>query len=89
VQAALLPGSCAPSKHLEKFLPIKGKCIPRDDGILVRFLLDAEGSTFGIKVEKTHPAPVNLATAYIQSCRFSPAMLDGNRYGEIYLAGSF
>lgn len=76
-QAALVPDSCTPSKHLEKFLPIKGKLVPRDDGILVRFLLDENGNTFGIKVEETDPAPINVATAYIQSCRFSPAMLDG------------
>lgn len=77
VPAALLSGSCSPSEHIEKFLPIKGKFIPHDDGILVRFLLDEEGKTFGIKVEETDPAPVSVATSYIRSCRFSPAMLDG------------
>lgn len=76
-QAAILPDSCAPSKDIEKFVPNKGKLNPRDDGILVRFLLDEKGNIFGIKVEETDPAPINVATAYLQSCRFSPATLDG------------
>jgi len=77
VPAALIAGSCPPSNELSEFLAIKGKVKPRDDGILVRFLLDAEGNTFGIKLEETHPAPVNVATAFIRSCRFSPATLNG------------
>jgi hypothetical protein len=77
VPAALISGTCAASEHIERFVPIKGKFTPNNDGILVRFLLDEKGKTFGIKVEETHPAPVSIATAYIQSCRFSPAMLDG------------
>ncbi len=77
LQAALVAGSCPPSAHLGEFLAFTGKVKPRQDAILVRFLLDEKGNPFGIKVEETDPAPLNMATAFINSCRFSPATLEG------------
>ncbi len=75
--ARLIPDSCAPSPYFGAFVPFTGKVPPRDNGILVRFLLDEKGNTFGIKVEETDRAPINMATNFIRSCRFSPATKDG------------
>jgi len=77
VPAALVAGSCQASEFLDGFLPVTGKLRPREDGLLVRFLLDETGHAYGIKLEVTHPVPVTEATAYIKSCRFTPATLDG------------
>lgn len=85
VPAALVPGSCQATTHLADFRPFTGKVIPRHDAILVRFLLDDQGRTFGIKFEESDPSFVSAGTAFIQSCRFSPAMLNGRPvHGNLY-----
>jgi len=77
VPAALVAGSCKATENFGGFIPVTGKLRLRTDGLLVRFLLDEAGHTFGIKLEETHSAPVTAATEYIKSCRFTPATLDG------------
>ena len=77
VQAALVPNSCAPDTILARFEAFTGAVRRRDDGLLVRFLVDKEGKPFGIKFEETHPVPTEMGTTYLQSCRFTPAMADG------------
>ncbi|MDM5178681.1 TonB family protein [Massilia sp. DJPM01] len=85
--AALVAGSCQASKspYFGAFLPVTGKLVRRADGIAVRFLLDEAGNTFGMKTEETDPAAVSAASAFIQSCRFTPATLDGKpARGNLY-----
>ncbi|WP_167236876.1 energy transducer TonB [Massilia genomosp. 1] len=88
--AALVEGSCQASALFGGFTPFTRKVIARDDAMLVRFLLDEAGKPFGIKFEESDPARVSAASAFIESCRFTPATVAGravrgNLYGWLSL----
>ncbi len=77
VPAALVAGSCQASPQFSAFEPFRGAVVARPGGVLVRFLVDDGGKTFGLKLEDADPALVTEATAFIASCRFAPATHEG------------
>lgn len=75
--AALVAGSCQASERFDSFVPLSGQS-PFQEGVRVRLLVDPAGQAFGIKFEDEIPQDIRQAgTAYLQSCRFTPAQGQG------------
>jgi TonB family protein len=86
VRPLLVAGSCQPSDRFSAF----SEADPRPsgkDGILLRFLLSAEGAPARVVAEADGQAPelVAQAVAYLQSCRFAyDAQAKGERTDTAY-----
>ncbi len=78
VRPVMVPGSCGASSRFVRFDPYVHEPSSAD-GVLVRFLVDAEGMAFGVKTEGGDAAAGAAAIDYIKRCRFAP---DASREGE-------
>lgn len=72
VRPQLVPDSCAPSARFSKFQAFNRNATARD-GVLLRFLVNAEGEPFGVKAEAYgNDAEAGLAAAeYVKTCKFA------------------
>lgn len=77
IRPALVPGSCASSKQFSGFESFN-RTPSSATGVLVRFLVDAEGKVAGVKAEGS-AGPVAAALDFIGSCKFA---VDQNLPGE-------
>jgi TonB family protein len=80
VHPQLVPGSCQPHAGVQAFRQDDVRA-SGSDGVLLRFLVDADGMPARVvaEAEDVPPARVALAMQYLQSCRFAH---DGKRPGE-------
>jgi TonB family protein len=69
IRPALVPESCAVSDQFSGFEAFN-RAPSGSDGVLLRFLVDAEGKASGVKAEGA-AGPVDAATEYIRSCKFA------------------
>lgn len=72
VRPQLVEGSCAPSSRFSKF-QVYNRNSTGQDGVLLRFLVNARGEPFGIKAEATgeHHAAGLAAADYLKTCKFA------------------
>lgn len=85
IRPQLVAGSCAPSKAIAGFDGYE-RDTTAADGVLVRFLVNADGTPFGIKAEADRQTPrVTQALDYLRSCKFAadPA-LPGERTDTMF-----
>jgi protein TonB len=75
----LVPGSCAASERFAGFAEFD-RTPSGTDGVLVRFLVDAEGRANGIKAEGVEGALAQAAVEYVASCKFA---VDATARGEV------
>lgn len=70
IRPQLVPGSCAASPRFSGFEAFN-RAGTGDDGVLVRFLVNADGKAYAVKAEGAD-APLSTAAAdYLASCQFA------------------
>ncbi len=89
VRPQLVAGSCAPSARFSQFQPYNRNATA-SDGVLLRFLVNAQGEPVGIKGESSgeHEAAAVAAADYLKSCRFAidptmPGEKTDTAYGRV------
>jgi len=82
----LISGSCAPSRRFSGFEALN-RTPGGKDGVLLRFLVNAQGEPYGVKPELAgvEAAAGEAAVAFISSCEFAfdPA-LDGEKTDTLF-----
>ena len=82
----LIAGSCAPSRQFSGF-EARNRTPSSKDGVLLRFLVNAEGEPFGVKPELAggEAAAAEAAVAFISTCKFAadPA-LEGEKTDTVF-----